>query len=162
MRAVMEAAPDPNDPELDPNARAWLKSLGKDVQEGTEPVVLAALAVDYDSDVYVWAIPASQFDETAHAQLQAVTGSAFEWHFAADLQQEQYAGALRFLSGRATDEPELVGELVEDLELEEDGDVEPALLEKLINEAGSWGEFEVESGASVGPISRVYTATLCM
>lgn len=161
LRNLIDETPGPTHPELDAQARAWLESYGTKFEKGGDPVTLVVLAVDEDADARVFAVPASELDETAHAQLAAVTGCAFEWHFSADLEPAQHPGALRLLSGSAQ-EPELIGELIEDLRDEFEDELDEATLETLTQNAGSWSGFAVGNGAAVGPITHVYSATLCM
>lgn len=161
LRDLIDNTPGPTHPEIDAQARAWLEGYGTTFKPGSDSVALVVLAVDEDSDIRVFAVPSAELDEAAHAQLAAVSGCAFEWHFAADLEPAQHPGALRLLSGSA-EEPELIGELIEDLRDEFEEDLDEATLETLTQNAGSWSGYRVTDGSSVGTISHVYSATLCM
>lgn len=161
LRDLIDTTPGPTDSEIDPKARAWLAGYGTNLESGTEPAVLVVLAVDEDSDISIFAIPADAVDAAAHTQLAAVSRAAFEWHFTADLMPEQHPGALRILSG-ASKEPELIGELIEDLRDEFEDSIDEATLAALTGSAGSWNAFRVQDGSTVGSISHVYSANLCM
>ena len=161
LRNLIDGCPESSHPEIDAQARAWLRSADLEVSFGDgAPLVLVALAVDEDSDVHVYAIPAEALDDRAHADLAAVHRAAFEHFFMSDLEPTQFAGALRLLGGRS-DEPDVFEELVE--EIEGEGEAEDLPLSAIRETLGSWNELSVTSGDALrGPISHFYAATLCM
>lgn len=139
--------------------RRWShRSKWRDAVATPEPVVLVVFGKDYDSDIQVYALPGASVDEQAHADLAEVSRAFFEYHFAVDLQPEQFAGALRICGG-ATDEPDVFEEQLDEVRGELDG----VDVDALLAAAGSWAPHRVRSGATLaGPISHVYSANLCM
>ncbi len=158
MRTLIETTPGPTAPDIDTGAREWLGEAGFVLESGDgDPVVLVVFGRDYDSDIFVYALPASSLDEQAHDDLARVTRAFFAFHFAADLKPEQFAGALRICGG-TTDEPDVFEEQLDDVRAELDG----VDVDALLASAGSWAAHRVKSGAMLGPISHVYSANLCM
>lgn len=159
MRTLIKTTPGPTAPDLDAQARAWLGKAGFELTSGDgDPVVLVVFGRDYDADISVYALPASGVDEQAHADLAKVNRAFFEFHFAVDLQPQQFAGALRICGG-ATDEPDVFAEQLDDVR----GDLDGVDVDALLAAAGSWAPYRVKSGATLsGPISHVYSANLCM
>lgn len=161
LRTLIDSSPESSHPEVDPQAREWLRSADLEVNVGDgDPVVLVALAVDEDMAVHVYALPAETLDARAHADLAAVHRAAFEHFFMSDLEPAQFAGALRILGGRS-DEPDVFEELVE--EVEGEGEAEDLPLDAIREALGSWNESVVASGTPLrGPVSHFYAATLSM
>jgi hypothetical protein len=159
MRTLIHSTPGPTAPDIDAQAREWLGKAGFQLTSGDgDPVVLVVFGRDYDSDIFVYALPASGVDEQAHEDLAKVTGAFFEFHFGADLKPEQFAGALRICGG-TTDEPDVFEEQLDDVR----GDLDGVDVDALLAAAGSWEVHRVDDGATLsGPISHVYSANLCM
>lgn len=163
LRTLINTTPGPTAPDIDGHARAWLASAGMEITTGDgDPVVLFVLAVDEDLDFRAFALPGALIDEVAHRDLAALHGAAFEHHFTADLEPRQFAGAFRVCGG-TTIEPDVFSDQIEDLREEVEGEGEAPDYDALIASAGSWNEYRIASGAALGgPVSHVYSATLCM
>lgn len=165
LRSFIDATPGPSDTRIDDKARAWLASVGLEVEPGQangSPVVVVALAVDEDADVRVFAIPGGEIDEAAHAELAAVNGAAFEHHFTADLEPRQFAGAFR-ICGLTSEEPDVFQDQIDDLRDEVEDDGVSIDFDALVEAAGAWTRYRIDGGATLtGPITHVYSATLCM
>ena len=163
LRTLIRSTPGPTGPEIDAQARAWLGSHGFELAPGDgDPVALVVFAVDADADFMAFALPRHVLDEQAHRDLAALHRAAFEHFFTADLAPEQFAGALRICGG-TTSEPDVFDDQIEDLRAEiEDQGIELDY-DALRRTAGTWNEYRISSGATLpGPISHVYSATLCM
>src|SRR5690242_16130921 len=110
MRTLIKTSPGPTAPDIDEQARAWLGKAGFQLASGDgEPVVLVVFGRDEEGDVGVYALPSSGVDPQVHEDLANVNRAFFEFHFAADLRPEQFAGALRICGG-TTDEPDVFEE----------------------------------------------------
>jgi hypothetical protein len=159
MRTLIKTTPGPTAPDIDAQAREWLGKAGFELISGDgDPVVLVVFGRDEDSDIGVYALPASGVDAQAHEDLAKVNGAFFAFHFGVDLKPEQFAGALRICGG-TTDEPDVFEEQLDDVR----DDLEGVDVDALLAAAGSWEDHRVDSGATLsGPISHVYSANLCM
>lgn len=162
LRDLIHTTPGPTGPEIDAQARAWLGKFGLQLQTGGgDPVVLIVLAVDEDGDFKAFGVPGKLVDAQAHRDLAALNRAAFEFFFTADLRPDQFAGALRICGG-TTEEPDVFEDQIQSTQEEADEDVDIDY-DALRKSAGSWNEFRLASGANLpGPISHVYSATLCM
>ena len=161
IKRMFESAPTgANAGELDAAARGWLVELGLGAERSEAPAcTLVALMVDEDIAIEVFALPNDVLGDDAHADLAAVSGSGFAWHFNADLAPEQFAGAFRIYGGISS-EHDVFEDQIEELR-EEMGDEAPDLdWDALLKSAGSWNEYRVQSDTTLGPITRLYTARL--
>lgn len=163
MTRLLDAAPTASsNAETDAAARGWLAELGVGVQSHDgPPCTVLAVMVDEDGEIAVFAIPDSKLDAAAHAELAAVSGAAFEWHFNGDLSPEQFAGAFRICGGIST-EVDVFEEQIEELCAEMDDEAPDMDWDALKAQAGAWNDYRVAAGARLGPLTHVYTARLCM
>lgn len=146
----------------------WLASASFDPggfeSEATgEPITLIVMADDSAADFVAYAVPDSQIEDWLREGLESIDDSCFEQHFTADLSDDQWLGALWFLSLTYAENEDDIEDFfegpIEEMQAS-DMDVD---LDALKARAGAWQIYALRNGAGLNrPISHCYTVNLAM